>query len=207
MENWQYLDRNENGICDSLAHIPQNIPSPYNFYSMCAEAMMALRLANNYRPKLYCVPDPTIWGPNNVATNGMPPFSDYYTQARMIPGTFVVGFTLGIQTASWNKQNNLYVEITDDGTGIPFFVGWLAETQFMVPVLYNDLSGVTSRAVPTWKFPFMPLVKPRAVSDPGIVSVGMCAKYEPSSDPNIWPQVTIVCAEPCNVIRNVKECA
>lgn len=208
-ENWQFFDRNANGIVDTYAHIPQMIPNNYNYYSLCAEAFMALRQANNYRPKFYSLPDPTIWGPNNISQNGMPPFSDYYTQARMIPGTMILGFTLGLQASAgaFSRQNNFYVEITDDGSGLPFFVGWVSETQFMVPVLYNDTTGITARAIPTQKFPWMPLVKPRPVADPGIVSIGFCAKYTGFSvSPNIQPQLTVICAEPCNLPRNLKEC-
>jgi len=209
--NWQYKDRNANGICDSYAHIAAMIPNSYTYQWLCVESMNALRNANNYRPKLYCLPDQTVWQP--IGTNGLPPFQDYYTQVRMIPGTIIVGMSLtvandfaGWATTPFNKQNNFYVDVTDDGTGIPFFTGWVAETQFIAPCLYNDASGVTSRQTYNGKFPWFPLTKARPVSDPGIVSVGMCAKYEPSTDSPIAPQLILICCEPCNVFRGVGGC-
>lgn len=203
-ENWQYKDRNANGIVDTYAHISALIPNPYSYFSNCIDSMDALRNANNYRPKIYCVPDQTTFLP--LTSAGMQPFSDFYTQVRMLPNTMIVGMSLAIfGTGGFNKQNNFYVTVTDDGTGVPFFSEWVAETQFLVSVLYNT-STITSRPTYNGKFPWFPLTKPRPVSDSGIVSVGMSLKLEPKTDPNYAPQVILMCAEPCNVFRNQREC-
>jgi hypothetical protein len=203
-QNWLYKDRNANGIVDTYAHIAALIPNPYSYPWACVEAMDAVRNANNYRPKIYCVPDQTQFIPLNTA--GMKPFSDFYTQIRMVSGTIVVGMSLTIfGTGGFNKQNNFYVQVVDDGSGIPFFTEWVADTHFLVQVALNTAS-ITSRVVYNGKFPWFPLTKPRVVSEPGIVSVGLCLKYEPNTDPNYAPQVVLICLEPCGVFNNAQEC-
>lgn len=203
-ENWRYKDRNVNGIVDCYAHIAALIPNAYSYHAMCVGAMDAMRNANNYRPKLYPMPDQTAFTP--LSSNGLTPFTDFYTQVRMLAGTYIMGMTLTVYPENFTLQNNFYVDVTDDGAGVPFFTGWVSETQFLVPVAYNDASGITGRSTYTGKFPWFPFTKPRPVSEPGIVSVGMCAKYNPSTSSNIAPQLVLVCAEPCNVLRNVQEC-
>lgn len=192
-----YKDRGANGLCDSFAHNAALIPNAYTFQWMCVNGMEGLRRANNFRPKLYCFPDPSLLTP--VTTNGMTPFSVYYTQIRMVPGTVVMGMTVNSTSNPFARQNNFYVEVVDDGTGVPFFTGWLSEVNFDAPTAFNDPNN-TARPVYNGKIAWMPLTKTRVINSPGVISIGMCFKSDPNnaSNFNIAPQVILVCAEPCS---------
>jgi hypothetical protein len=183
------------------------IPSPYNYVSLCFGAMSALRLSNNYRPKLYAVPDQTELGA------GLTPFSDYMTQVRIIPGSIVIGMSLVVLNwftpptdAAFVWQNNFYVGCEDDATGIPFFSDWLTEAMFGSPVLFNSLTtpGVSQYVAKT---AWLPLTRPRPIEAPGTVTVKMSYKGQPvTPSQNISPQLILICAQPCGA-EYIKECA
>lgn len=202
----QYLQRPGNFV-DGLAVNTAVIPSPRNYASLCFNAMSSVRLANNYRPKLYAIPDQSELGA------GMTPFSDYMTQARIIPGSIIIGMSLVVLNwftpptdAAFAWQNNFYVGVEDDATGIPFFNDWLSEAVFDVPVLYNAPAalGVNYYVAQT---AWLPLTRPRPVESPGTVTVKMCYKGQPSlPSPNMSPQLILICAQPCG-IGFAKECS
>jgi hypothetical protein len=201
-----YKQRFSNTV-EGLALNPAVIPNPYGYQSLCFEALDAVRTANNYRPKIYAVPDQTAFG-----STGLAPFNDFITQVRMLPGTLIIGMSLtvlnyyGSPTAiAFNPASNFYVAVNDDTTGIPLFSDWLGELLFNVPTLYNDATHA-ARPDHVNKTAWLPLTKPRPILTPGIVTVTMCYKGTPGVSQNIAPQLLLQCAEPCDVIRGVREC-
>ena len=200
-----YMQRMDNTV-DGFAYNTAVIPNLYGYQSLGVAALDAVRNANNYRPKIYAIPDQTEFGA------GLPPFTDFITQVRMIPGTLVIGMSLtilvlsGVNTATyWPTMNNFYVSVNDENTGLPFFSDWLTEALFNVPVLYND-TVATNRQDYVPKTAWLPLTRPRPVLAPGIITVTMCYKGTPGVSPNIAPQVLLQCAEPCTVWRGQGEC-
>jgi hypothetical protein len=204
-----YLQRTVN-VVDGFSLNSAVYPLPYVYQGLCIGAMGPIRQANNYKPKIYAIPDQSVFGlgvanPNN---SGMTPFSDYVTQTRVVPGTLVLGITIAMivweagsitppfgVAAGLDVPNNLYINVTDDATGIPFFSSWLADIAFNVPILWNSTGP---QNVPDYvtKTAWLPLTKPRPILSPGIITVEMCLKsYIP--DRNVSPQVILQCAEPC----------
>lgn len=217
-----YKQRINNSV-DAWAINSALFPVEYSYQWQCVNAMNAVRAANNYRPKIYAVPDQSVFPQhaNPIVTNpdnpGMLPFSDYTTQVRMVPGTIVVGMSLAVTNFGapgaydsnyFDRLANTYLNCTDDATGVPFFSDWMAEILFNVPVFWNGqvpappVQGVGAyTAVTSW----LPLTRPRTVLSPGVVTVQMCFKSTPGGA-NEAPQLLLYCAEPCNVIRNTQEC-
>jgi hypothetical protein len=194
-----------NNFVDGFAVNTALIPNRYGYQSLCLDGLGPLRLANNYRPKIYAVPDQSELG------TGLIPFTDYMTQVRALPGTLVVGMSLVV--LNWNNQtdvafnleDNFYISVEDDATGVPFFSDWLCESMFNMPVLYTDATntGVTTYVAKT---AWLPLTKPRPIEDSGIMTIKMCYKATPASSGNISPQLLIICAEPCTILTQTLEC-
>lgn len=216
-EQIAYMQRASNFV-DGLALNSAITPSPYCYQSMCFEGLNTIRLANNYRPKIYCVPDQSTFGyplPLGGApppgSNGMFPFTDFMTQVRMLPGTVVLGMTLanvggdGGYPFGFNLADNFYISVEDDATGVPFFSDWIAELMFNVPVLWNSVAraNVFDYVAKTC---WLPLTRPRVIEAPGTITVKGCYKATPGSSINISPQLILHCAEPCSVIRGISEC-
>lgn len=198
-----YLQRFNNSV-DGWALNSALYPSPYVYQWLCVEAMDAVRNANNYRPKIYGIPDITTF--YSQQPQGMTPFTDYITQVRMLPGTIILGMSMGLSgSGTWLLQNNFYVDVTDDATGIPFFSDWLSEQTFNVPAVWNSVAVANVQDYVA-KTAWLPLTRPRPVLSPGICSVTMSFKGTPSSTNPIFPQLTILCAEPCNMFRAQGEC-
>jgi hypothetical protein len=211
----------ESNMVDGVSLNAAVVPNQYGYQSLCYSAMDAVRLANNYRPKIYAAPDLNVYGlcDSGVDTPlGIPQFSDYVTQIRMLPGTLVLGMTLAVIdfigntpgsqgggfSNTFNLANNLYVSVVEDGTGIPFFSNWLSQLLFNVQTHLNDATN-TNRNVYSLITHWLPFTRPRVVLDPGSVTVSFCYKGN-SSTVNMAPQVILQCAEPCNVFRNSQEC-
>ena len=213
----QYKQR-VNNFVDGVALNSAVYPLPYVYQWLCYDAAEAARVANNYKPKIYAIPDQAVFPirVNPPVTNadnpGMLPFSDYVTQVRMLPGTLVVGMSLTLifftapgsySANAFRKPGNFYVTALDDATGIPFFTDWPCELNFNVPVLWQGdglLPPIQNKQCYVAKTAWLPLTKPRAVLAPGIISVAMSYKGTPG-DINISPQLILQCAEPCNVMR------
>lgn len=204
-QDWQYKNR-DNGIVDPWLHINMLIPNAYTYQWQCVEQMDAIRRANNYRPKVYAIPDDSTWYP--IATAGMQPFSTYNTQVRMLPNTLILGFQLWPDTSQSASPDpdNFYVTVTDDGTGTPIIDGWMAEVETITPVTYTSLIAPAGRQCFSGKTPWFPLPKPRVILDPGIVSIEFCRKNIPGASLNSAPQLLLFCAQPCSVTRGVEEC-
>lgn len=201
----QYRQRPDNFV-DGWAYNTAMLPNRYSYQNLCFGAMSAIRAANNFRPRLYAMPDQSAFG-----TTGITPFTDYTTQVRMLPGTQVLGITIGFITFSsspvitpFNMENAYYVNVMDDSTGIPFFSDWLSEVMFNIPVLYTDAT-VTNRSVYVPKTAWLPLTRPRPILAPGIVTMTFSYKGNAAGAIRISPQVVLICAEPCETTIN-EEC-
>lgn len=214
-----------NNVVDGWALNSALYPNPYYYQWLCVGAMDAVRAANNYRPKIYAIPDQTAIPAraNPITSNdeapGMQPFSDYITQVRMLPGTIVLGMSLTVlvyvggapgvyQAITFQQPNNFYVNCTDDATGIPFFSNWMTELMFNVPCLWQGdglLPPLINQVDYVAKTSWLPLTRPRPVLNPGVVTVTMCHKSNVGNY-NINPQLLLMCAEPCNAIRAQEEC-
>lgn len=204
----EYLQRTTNKV-DGWALNHAVIPNAYSYQALSVGSM-SLRYANNFKPKVYAVPDVSQFG-----AAGIPPFSNGVYQVRITPGSFILGCSLTItnyfgtpEAKNFSWQNNFYVAVMDDSTGIPLFSDWLTEALFNVPVLWNDPSGAPSaRQTYVPKTAWFPLTKPRPVVDPGTVTVEFSYKgtVTPASQ-NIAPQVVIMCAEPCSDSVQPEQC-
>jgi hypothetical protein len=210
----RYKQREAN-LVDGVALNTAVVPNQYGYQSLCYSAMDAIRLSNNYRPKIFAAPDLNVYGLNSVGSTpiGLTPFSDYVTQIRVLPGTIVLGMSIAVldfiqpgtaggEAGDFNIANNFYVSLTDEGTGVPFFSDWLSQLLFNVPTLLNDTNN-TSRPVYVPKTQWLPLTRPRVILAPGILTATFCYK---GAVVNLAPQIVLNCAEPCNVIRNNQEC-
>ena len=211
--------RRVNNHVDGFALNTAINPSPYVYQWACIESMLPVRVANNYRPKIYAVPDQSVYPvarvnpPTTFAEQpGMLPLSDYTTQVRMLPGTIVLGLGLTVlnyvpevYTASrFLTVDSLYLHVADDTTGIPFFSDWIAEINFNVPMtsvfnFHAPIEGVYYVAKTAW----LPLTKPRLITPPGLINVTISYNTGAITGVNIAPQVILQCAEPSNVIRPV----
>ena len=196
-----------NNFVDGFAINTAVIPNRYSYQDLALNAMGALRLANNYRPRIYAVPDQSAFG-----LTGMVPFSDFMTQIRALPGTIITGMTLCVLNFGTDDDvalaltDNLYISVEDEATGIPFFSDWAAELMFNSPTLYTDTAiGPVSTYVS--KTAWLPLTRPRPLVDSGVVTVKMSYKATPGTSGNIAPQLLLICAEPCAQIRQTLECA
>lgn len=191
--------------------------NPYVYQWLCVEAQDAIRNANNYRPKIYAIPDAGAFpiSPASGGTNpGEPAFSDYATQVRMLPGTIVLGMTLtyalynapGVYSAlAFNAPGQMYINVTDDATGIPFFSDWISEALFNVPVLWQGaVPSPPFGSLSTYvaKTAWLPLTRPRPILSPGVITV----EFSYKAGFNTTTQLILNCAEPCNVFRAQGEC-
>lgn len=209
-----YLQRPGNFV-DGFALNSGVTPSPYCFQSMCFEGLSTIRIANNYRPKIYAIPDQSTFGGYPIPTGGNPPpgspgmfpFTDFMTQVRMLPGTVILGMAL-VNVGGLNGfflADNFYINVEDDATGIPFFSDWIAELMFNGPVLWNSVGNANVYDYVA-KTCWLPLTRPRVIEAPGTITITGCYKATPGSSVNLAPQLILQCAEPCSVLRGVSEC-
>jgi len=202
----QYKQRADNYVTGS-AFNHAVVPNRYSYFSLANQMMSGIRNANNFRPRLFALPDSSVFG-----TTGIAPFTDYTSQIRMLPGTQVVGYSLGFITfgevptdSPLYMENAFYLSLMDDSTGIPFFSDFLSEIFFNINVAYTN-GSVSQKQVYVAKKAWMPLTRPHPILAPGIVT--MTFSYKGSLTDNIFiaPQVLLVCAEPCGAVVNLGEC-
>lgn len=160
---------------------------PERYRASAVKQLEFLRRANNYRPRMYVVPDPF-----NV------PIQPYLTQEyqfRVTPGSLIWAVLANAYDPSSHyaqvSAKDLLVQVTDSCTGVKFFSDFTTAATFQAPQM---------RAAADTNFgvePFI-LTEPRLIGDPGHINVEISNALGVAQ----YIQFTLFSAEPCEVIHD-----
>lgn len=168
-------------IVDGFTHSLSMLLLPTTYRALVVAQMEPLRRASNYQFKMYSAPDT---GNATIAA-----YSQNEYLVRMRPGTLVWGMWMSavLVDGSEPSLNQVYVEVTDMDTGLPFISDYE-----IGQLLSSLLNPAPSRVFERYPFLFG---EPRLVSGSGQVTI---ETYN-SSGGALTVQLVLFCAEPVPV--------